>query len=272
MHRSVSSHLRNVSMNKIAVVTPWSSPFIWTKFAQNVADLLTSFRRPEWEARFFMGRGCDPAARHCDMCLQALAWDADLICIIGADQVHPLDMLDRLIDRYYETEGGVISALVPFRGYVPWQHMAPFQPMGWRIRNGAPTVKKFEGMTKTPEMFVPIDPADGDLQRVDVIGSGVLMFDATVIEALGKPWFYYGVNEDMQRVADMDSRFVWRLREEVQAQVWVDTTIKVKHIHPFEIDDSFQSRFADWAASGNEDEICKTENGQPRAEPVSAPA
>ena len=99
-------------------------------------------------------------------------------------------------------------------------------------------------------MFVPIDPADGDLQRVDVIGSGVLLFDAQTIEALAKPWFYYTTDLDQRRVADMDSKFVWRLREEVQAQVWVDTTIKVKHLHTFEIDDSFSERFADWQEPG----------------------
>ena len=197
-----------------------------------------------------MGEGCDPAGRHCDMVLQALAWDADLICIVGADQIHPLDMLGRLVDRYFETQGGVICALVPFRGYVAWQQMRPFQPMGWRVRNSQPNVREFRGMDEDPDMFVPIDPADGDLQRVDVIGSGVLLFDAQTIEALAKPWFYYTTDEDQRRVADMDSKFVWRLREEVQAQVWVDTTIKVKHLHTFEIDDSFSERFADWQEPG----------------------
>ena len=235
---------------KIAVVTPWSSPFMWRKFGMNVANMIAEFRRPNWRAKFFMGEGCDPAGRHCDMILQALAWDADLICIVGADQIHPLDMLDRLIDRYIETGGGVISALVPFRGYVAWQMMKPFQPMGWRIKNDSQNVREFRGMDQDPDMFEPIDPAAGDLQRIDVIGSGVLMFDRDTILALKKPWFYYLVNEDMQRIADMDSKFVWRLREEVQAQVWVDTTIKVQHLHTFEIDETYSDRFADWQTPG----------------------
>ena len=256
---------------RLAVVTPWASPFIWTKFSTNLARMLAKFRRPNWECDFFAGHGCDPAARHNNMCLQALQWDADLICIIGADQVHPLDMLDRLIDRYRQTDGGVISALVPFRGYVPWQHMKPFQPMGWRIRNGSSTelVKEFTGMDTTPEMFVPINPADGDLQRVDVIGSGVLLFDRETIEALKKPWFHYQRDpETQQRIADMDTKMVWRLRSEVQVDVWVDTTIKVTHIHDMEIDDTFSQRFADWADGGDET-ICKTEEERPRAEVLS---
>lgn len=258
-------------MNKIALVTPWSSEFISMKFALNVARMIARFRRPGWDIDLFMGRGVDPAARHVDMCLQALDWDADLLCIIGADQIHPLDMIDRLIDRYEQTEGGVISALVPFRGYVPWQHMRPFQPMGWRIRNNnGQAVKRFEGMLKTPEMFVPIDPADGDLQRVDVIGSGVLLFDAATLQALAKPWWYYQVDpETMQRVADMDTKMVWRLRSEVQADVWVDTTIQVKHLHTFEIDETFQDRFADWETAGNADEICRTADDRPELEPAA---
>ena len=238
---------------RLAVVTPWSSPFVFKKFAENVANMMASFRRPDWQAQFFMGNGVDPAARHVDMIQQGLAWGADLICIIGADQIHPLDMLDRLIDRYFETGGGVISALVPFRGYVSWQKMKPFQPMGWRIvsGNGNGQPQEFRGMTQDPGMFQPIDPADGDLQRVDVIGSGVLLFDRDTIEALAKPWFYYKVDpETMQRVADMDTKMVWRLRTEVQVQVWVDTTIKVLHLHVSEIDDTWQDRFADWTEPG----------------------
>ena len=44
--------------------------------------------------------------------------------------------------------------------------------------------------------------------------------------------------------------FVWRLHAEAGAQVWVDTTIRVRHIHPFLIDESFQERFADYAIPG----------------------
>lgn len=238
-----------MSMQRIALVTPWSSPFIWSKFSTNLAKMIARFRRPGWEIDFFAGNGIDPAARHVDMCLQALDWGADLICIIGADQVHPLDMIDRLIDRWVEYDG-VWSALVPFRGYVSWQDMKPFQPMGWQIKTNG--TKEFRGYSQTPEMFVPIDPANGDVQRVDIIGSGVLMFHRDHLLSLKKPWWYYRVDpETMQRVADMDTKMVWRLREEVGAKVWVDTTIKVKHLHTFEIDETFQDRFDDWMKPDN---------------------
>ena len=229
---------------KLALVTPWSSPFIWTKFTQNLTELLLGFDRDGYELAFFMGKGVDPAARHVNMCLQALEWGADLICIIGADQIHPPDMLNRLVDRWEEYDG-VWSALVPFRGYVSWQHMKPFQPMGWRLRTDG--VEEVGRLEDNPQQWEPIDPEAGDVQRVDVIGSGVLLFHRDHLLALRKPWWYYRVDpETMQRVADMDTRMVWRLRSEAGAIVYVDTTIKVKHLHTFEIDDSFQDRFMDW--------------------------
>ena len=178
------------------------------------------------------------------------------MCFIGADQIHPVDMLDRLIDRYYETDGGVISALVPFRGYVHLQEMKPFQPMGWRIK--CEGVQTFENSDTTPEMFKVIDPAEGDLQRVDIIGTGVLLLHTDYLRALKPPWFYYRRNpETMQRVADMDTQFVWRLRAEAQAKVWVDTTIQVRHLHTFEIDETYQDRFADWATKESHEDICQ---------------
>jgi hypothetical protein len=241
---------------KLALVTPWASPFIWTKFALNVGQMLARFRRPGWETQFFMAQGVDPAARHVNVCMQALDWQADLVCIIGADQIHPVDMLDRLVDRYEETGGGVISALVPFRGYVAWQDMRPFQPMGWRIRCDG--VQEFQNSDTTPEMFEAVDPADGDLQRIDIIGTGVLLFHTDYLRELRPPWFYYRVNpQTMQRIADMDTQFVWRLRSEAQAQVWVDTTIKVRHLHTFEIDETYQERFADWATTESHEDICQ---------------
>ena len=209
-------------MQRIAVVTPWSSPFVYRGFAENLA----------------------------------LDWGADLILIIGADQVHPEDMIERLIARWHETGGQVVSALVPFRGHVSWQDMAPFQPMGWRLE--CEGVRECRGMTQDPDMFVPVNPADGEMQRVDVIGSGVLMFHRDHLLALKPPWFFYRVDaETMQRVADMDTRFVWRLRTEAGAEVWVDTTIEVKHLHIFEIDDSFPERFADWADGPGDPAICR---------------
>jgi len=242
---------------KLAVGYPWSSPFTFTAFT----DATLNLRHPEGcSVRYFRGKGWCPARRHFDCCEQALAWGADLILIIGTDQVHPEDMLCRLLARYHQG-CDVISAMVPARGYVGWQDMRPFQPMAWRLKqdaDGNRVVVPKDGKIGT-EMMEPIDPAAGDLQECDFIGSGVLMFPVDVLKGLRQPWFFETVDPtNMQRLANMDCNFVWRLRAEAHVRVWVDTTIKVGHAHVFTVDESYQDRFADWTTPGiGDSSICR---------------
>lgn len=241
---------------KIAVGYPWSSPFTFTGFTDNLANL----ERPEGcEVRIFRGQGWCPARRHAHICEQALAWGADLITIIGADQVHPEDLLIRLLQRFREG-CEVITALVPVRGYVGWQDMKPFQPMAWRFKTSdRPVLRAYRGQQLDGDMLEVIDPKDGDVQRVNFIGSGVLMFHRDHLLALSKPWFSEMVDHaTQQRISNMDCRFVWRLQTEAHAKVWVDTTIKVKHLHVFPIDATYQDRFADWTKPDSGDPaICR---------------
>jgi len=215
---------------------------------------------PGCDVRFFHGTGWCPARRHISLCEKALRWGADLICIIGADQVHPPDMLPRLMRRWEEGYE-VVSALVPCRGYLHWQPMEPFQPMAWRFKTndetGSIMVREYRGMDLDGDMMHVIDPADGEMQRVNFIGSGVIMFHRDHLLALERPWFKETVEfESQQRIANMDCTFVWRLQWEAHARVWVDTTIKVKHCHVFKIDDTFSSRFGDWKIEDGERSIC----------------
>lgn len=210
------------------------------------------------EVRFFRGGGWCPARRHASICEQALHWGADLICIVGADQIHPADMLCRLIGRWDEGYE-VISALVPARGYVGWQDMQPFQRMAWRLK---PSVVGLGTGAATANEIEAINPADGDVQPINFIGSGVLMFHRDHLLALTLPWFSEDVDAATYvRTGSMDTRFVWRLQAEAGARVWVDTTIPVRHLHAFEIDESFPARFADWARPGAGDPaICQFES------------
>lgn len=249
---------------KLAVGYPWSSPFTWTAFT----DHLPNLERPDgYDVRFFRGAGWSPARRHIAICEQALQWGADLILIIGSDQVHPVDMIPRLVKRW-EEGCEVISALVPARGYVGWQDMKPFQRMAWRFKRTTLTgmeipkivgLRDYRGMEMDGDMMEVIDPAAADLQEVNFIGSGVLMFERAHLEALKAPWFMETIDPvSYNRVANMDCTFVWRLQQEAHARVWVDTTINVRHIHAFEIDDTYSDRFADWMVPGAGDAaICR---------------
>ena len=172
------------------------------------------------------------------------------ILILGSDQVHPEDMIPRLIKRVEEDDCEVIAALVPTRGNVPHMRMKPFQPMAWRWKpNEKP--REYRGYDKDSDMFEGIEPDDGDLQKIDFIGSGVLMFPVDDLLAIKEPWFYEEFDPiNYKRKASMDTRVVWELKRQAGAQVWIDATIQVGHINPFIIDRTYQKRFKDWDEAG----------------------
>jgi hypothetical protein len=82
------------------------------------------------------------------------------------------------------------------------------------------------------------------------------MFEKDHLLALEKPWFFETFDKETQsRLACMDTKFVWRLQHEAGATIWVDTTILVKHLHVFKIDDSYSERFSDWSEEGKGDPV-----------------
>lgn len=243
---------------RLVVGTPWSSPFMWTGYV----DAMLNLQRPPvarnargdlepLETAFVRGAGWCPARRHAHICEQALDLGADLICIVGADQVHPPDMLLRLVE-HWNNGCEVISALVPARGYVSHQDMRPFQRVAWRITPHVVTSPDdLATLHAAPNATEIIDPAAGDLQRIHFIGSGVLMFATDHLRMLKLPWFAEQYDpQTMRRLACMDTGFVWRLQTEAGAAVWVDTTIKVKHLHAFPVDETYAERFTDWMEPG----------------------
>jgi hypothetical protein len=50
------------------------------------------------------------------------------------------------------------------------------------------------------------------MQRIDFIGSGVMLFRREHLETLARPWFFEEIDHATQnRTACMDTRFCWRL-------------------------------------------------------------
>lgn len=180
--------------------------------------------------------------------------------ILGSDQVYEPDLLCRLMAR--TAEGcDVISALVPARGFVACnQEMLPFQKMAWRFKGSDDGLacRQYRGQEADGDMVEVINSSDGALQKIHFIGSGVLCFHRDIILSLKRPWFYETVDHESQiRTACMDTRAVFRMINEAGVDVWVDTTIQVKHLHIFAIDETFPARFADWATPGQGDpSIC----------------
>jgi hypothetical protein len=186
----------------------------------------------------FFGGGRTPARRHEVGCEAALEWDASHVLIIGGDQVYPeADMIRRMLkwmevntmDEWLQRKK-VVNCLVPIRGHRPNQGTRPFQPIGMRISND------------TNEL-VPITREDPPIVKCEVIGTGVMLFEADILRGMEKPWFMDHYSQGTNSVTKMqDVAFVERLNNS-GAQVWCDTQIIVKHLGVLEIDDSFMWRF-----------------------------
>jgi hypothetical protein len=190
------------------------------------------------QCKLFFGGGRTPARRHEVGCEAAMEWGASHILILGGDQVYSeIDTIRRLV-KWLEYSNmtewmhrrKVINALVPIRGHRPGQGTRPFQPIGMRLDSAN-------------NELVPITRDDRPPVKTEVIGTGVMLFEADILNGLEKPWFadrhYPGTNNTnvMQDVA-----FVQKLNNS-GAQVWCDNTIIVKHLGVLEIDDSFMWRF-----------------------------
>lgn len=218
---------------KLAVMIPWGLDMIWRRTWETYDQL----EKPP-QCKLFFGTGRTPARRHEIGCELTLEWGASHILILGGDQVYPeADMIRRLVKwlEYSDLDGWlkrkkVVNALVPIRGHQPGQGTRPFQTIGMRLHPDC-------------NEMVPITRDDAPIVKCELIGTGVMLFEADVLNSLKKPWFddknQKGTNDTkvMQDVA-----FMQRLNES-GAQVWVDTQIIVKHLCVLESDDSFVWRF-----------------------------
>ena len=219
---------------KLAVCYPGDMPTLFVAAVESALNI----RNPEgFEVNWIRGQGWCQARRRIDTAEKAIAWGATLIASLDMDQVYEPDILERLTSRVAEGYP-CVSALVPSRGKSPSLEK-PFQGMGWRL-NG--------------KEFVAVTPADGEMVAAEMPTHGCAIFRADDIQRLQQPW--YAHKYDMKTCEERegeDSRFFLRLNQELKVTTWIDTTIRVRHCHVFQIDETFSERFQDWepGASGH---------------------
>ena len=124
----------------------------------------------------------------------------------------------------------VINCLVPIRGHRAGQGTRPFQPIGITI-------------DPNNNEQVPITRNMPPIVKAEIIGTGVMLFEADILRGMQQPWFddHYMPGTNSVRVMQ-DVAFVQKLNN-MGCQVWCDTQIIVKHLGVLEIDDSFMWRF-----------------------------
>lgn len=222
---------------KLAIMIPWGTDMIWRRTWETYEELEFPGIKNK-DHKLFFGTGRTPARRHEIGCEKALQWGASHILILGGDQVYSeVDMVRRMV-KWMEVNDleewmhrkRVINCLVPIRGHRPGQGTRPFQPIGMRID------------TDTQEL-VPITREDEPIVKAEIIGTGVMLLEAEVLQDMEKPWFndhFMPGTNDVKKMQDV--AFVQRLND-MGVFVWCDTQIIVKHLGVLEIDDSFMWRF-----------------------------
>lgn len=212
---------------------PWGLDMIWRRTWETYEQLE---KPPKY--KLFFGTGRTPARRHEIGCEEAMKWGASHILILGGDQVYPeTDMIRRMLKwmevrsiEEWMTRRKVINCLVPIRGHRPNQGTKPFQPIGMTVDDGT-------------DELVPITRDGPPLVKAEIIGTGVMLFEAAILDGMEKPWFADEYMSGTNAVKTMqDVAFVKKLNN-TGSQVWCDTQIIVKHLGVLEIDDSYQWRF-----------------------------
>lgn len=227
---------------KLAVCTAWGSPFAWTHAAYNMANL----NRPKGvDVKFFPGFGWCPARRHLDGVERALKWGATHVCFLGADQLHPLDVLEKLCE-HLSNGYPVAAGLVPSRGWVKGLDK-PFQKIGYKVKD---KYRHQVSALKFSTEYLELVDIKKDYPYVEIMstGSGVIAFDINLLDNMEKPWFFENIDypDKFDRSASMDTTFVWRLNTEAGGKTICDLTIDVAHMDVFPIDESYGDRFMDW--------------------------
>ena len=226
-------------MAKMALGWPWSPPFVYTAFLDSILQL-----EHPCETKWIRGGGWCNARRRISICEQAIEWGADYITMLDADQTYPPDILRKFL-KHMEEGKDMVAAMVPQRGYTAGTGTKPFQRLAWKTEDNL--------------TLIPVRVEDGELQQIVLPTCAAICFHTRDLRRLAKPWFVDNYDPlTLKRKFAEDLNFVLNMAK-VGVEGWVDTTIEVKHLHLFQIDETFSERFADWEQSGGDPAICRYE-------------
>lgn len=239
-----------MEVSKLALCWPWSPPFTYTAFVESILAL----KHPvDFQTKWIRGSGWCNSRRRNDACEKALDWEADYIVMLDSDQIYPDDILTKFA-HHMETGKDLVAAMVPQRGYTAGSGMKPFQRLAWKTEDNL--------------TLIPVNPGEGDLQECALPSCAAMVFKAQHLRRMKKPWFKDQFNaETWKREFAEDLNFILNIRKQLNLTAWVDTTIEVKHLHLFEIDDTFSERFKDWETPGRGDSSCRYEVEEHRWHP-----
>lgn len=227
-------------MRKLAVCYPGDMATVYVSPFHSMVNIATP---PDCEVRWFRGKGWCQARRRTHACEQAIEWGAELIAQLDIDQTYDPDVLCRLVARF-DQGYRIIAAMVPMRGYIEESKLPPFARLAWRSTNGG-------------QDFEPVDASEGEVVEVDFPTSACALFAVEDLKKLPQPWYFFEYDTKTYRlVKGEDGLFFIRMKKHAGVLSYVDTTIRVRHAHVFEIDETFPRRFADWADGDGDPTMC----------------
>lgn len=146
---------------------------------------------------------------------KALEWGADYVFFYDDDMIFGTDLFLRLL----LDDVPVVAALA-------FTSRKPITPVVYRSTDTSE--RRVDGIPAIRRHFEPCDYLPDQLQRVDAVGSGVMLIKREVFERLEKPWFHStGCGEDI---------FFTGLRcYSASIPVYVDTRAKTIH-KPVEVE------------------------------------
>lgn len=229
-------------MNKLGIIVPWDSPFMFTAAGFNMMN----WERPlGYEVRFIQGVGWCPAAKHNDGVRQALEWGADFIMFNGGDHLCPKDILIKMLKRIDEG-WDMVHAMPPTRGI---GHVKiPFKETSFKVIRPLPP----NYMQNCPPECIEILTYDDEPQQSHIAGTGNVLMKTEIFEELEKPYFKEVIKEDglYGRYPIQDTQFVARCTLDAGARMICDTTIRLLHLDVFGIDETYSERFKDRSGKG----------------------
>jgi hypothetical protein len=213
------------SMKRLAILIPWDSPFVWTDSVVSIMNLEVP---PGFIKRYFRGRGWCAAQRHNDALRVSSEWEPDAYFFAGGDEVFERDTIPRLykhLDKY-----DMVSGMIPSRGVVEGK---PFPGLGFQHN-------PFGDWVVITEQDKP--------QEIHVVGTGILLCRGDVFDVLPAPYFTEEVDEGnltYARTGPCDTRTIGTLTLKYDKRLFLDTTVRAKHLDAFQIDFTYQDRFSD---------------------------
>jgi hypothetical protein len=166
----------------------------------------------------------------------ALEQDFDFLFMMDVDMIFPTGVLARMIRNMGKIEEDIPPVLAGL-------YCSRSNDNRWHVYNWAPDQEMWESL---------ILPFDTGLVKVDAIGTGCMLLDVNVFQALEWPWFEYEyriVKGKRHRLSE-DMVFCERLGK-IGIPIYADTSIRCGHMHSVQI----------WPTSDGGSEV-KTLNGE----------